>query len=125
MNQLNLTHKQLNSLDSLFDLVSERQLKDFGDKVSDTDKTRLEGLVNDLREAIKADDFDKMKQLNEELQQASHTLSTQAYEAAGPQAADNGAGAPSSDDADNDDEDIIDAEFRPSDESESGVGAGK
>ena len=30
MNQPSLTHKQLNSLDSLFELVSERQLKDFG-----------------------------------------------------------------------------------------------
>ncbi len=30
MNQPNLTNKQLNELDSLFELVSERQLKDFG-----------------------------------------------------------------------------------------------
>ena len=30
MNQSNLTNKQLNELDSLFELVSERQLKDFG-----------------------------------------------------------------------------------------------
>ncbi len=30
MNQLNLTNKQLNELDSLFKLVSQRQIKDFG-----------------------------------------------------------------------------------------------
>ena len=30
MNQSNLTKKQLKELDSLFDLISERQLKDFG-----------------------------------------------------------------------------------------------
>ena len=30
MNLPNLTHNQLNELDSLFELVSERQVKDFG-----------------------------------------------------------------------------------------------
>ena len=30
MNQPNLTNKQLSELDSLFELVSERQIKDFG-----------------------------------------------------------------------------------------------
>ena len=29
MNQPNLTNKQLNELDSLFELVSQRQIKDF------------------------------------------------------------------------------------------------
>ena len=30
MNSPNLTKKQLNELDSLFELVSQRQIKDFG-----------------------------------------------------------------------------------------------
>ena len=30
MNQLNLTNKQLSKLDNLFELVSQRQIKDFG-----------------------------------------------------------------------------------------------
>ena len=30
MNQQNLTNEQLNKLDSLFELVSQRQTKDFG-----------------------------------------------------------------------------------------------
>ena len=30
MNKLNLTNKQLSELDSLFELVSERQINDFG-----------------------------------------------------------------------------------------------
>ena len=30
MNQTNLTNKQLKALDSLFELVSKRQVKDFG-----------------------------------------------------------------------------------------------
>ena len=30
MNQTNLTNKQLSELDSLFELVSQRQIKDFG-----------------------------------------------------------------------------------------------
>ena len=30
MNQTNLTNNQLSSLDSLFEVVSQRQIKDFG-----------------------------------------------------------------------------------------------
>ncbi|MBK8190787.1 MAG: molecular chaperone DnaK [Vampirovibrionales bacterium] len=95
----------------------ERQLKDLGDKVADDEKSRVTSLVDDLRAAIKADRFDDMKRLVDELQKAAYDISTKAYESAGASAegtgeAPDGAGG----------DDIIDAEFRPSDE---GVGAAK
>lgn len=110
-----------NNADSLCYSV-ERQLTDLGDKVSEDEKTKINGLVDQLREAINAENHDEMKRLQEELQQAAFALSTQAYEAAqqaaeaGGEASDETAPKPS-------DEDVIDAEFTPADEN-SGVGAG-
>ncbi|WP_373532250.1 molecular chaperone DnaK [Vampirovibrio sp.] len=99
---------------------AEKMLKDLGDKCPDNEKAPIQKQIDDLRAAIQSNDTDKIKQLQEVLQQSLYSLSTKAYEQAGDaaQGADNAAG-PS---AGGPDEDIIDAEFRPSDES---VGANK
>ena len=114
-----------NQADSLCYSV-ERQLSDLADKIPADDKEKITKQVDELREAIKANKLDEMKQLTETLQQAAYEISTKAYEAAGPSA--DGADADGSGDAapngKADDEDIIDAEFRPSDEN-SEVGAGR
>ncbi|MBY0402913.1 MAG: molecular chaperone DnaK, partial [Cyanobacteria bacterium] len=99
-----------------------KQLADMGDKIPEADKTKLKQLVDDLRSAIHDGNHDKIKKLSEELQQATYAVSTKAYESASPEggadASSNGHGGPDA----KADEDIIDAEFRPSDE---GVTAGK
>ncbi len=101
----------------------ERQLSDLGDKIPQSDRDRIQKMVENLREALKNEDLNKIKSLTEELQQAAYSLSTQAYqqqatgsaEAAGAAGeAGTGGGAP--------EEDIIEAEFTPTDE-ESGVGS--
>jgi molecular chaperone DnaK (HSP70) len=40
---------------------AEKQLRDLGDRVSAADKSRVEGLVKDLREAINQENYDQMK----------------------------------------------------------------
>lgn len=111
-----------NKADSLCHSV-ERQMSDLGDKIPESDKSRLRQLVDSLRSAIQAGNLDEIKRLNDELQQAAYSISTKAYESAG---AASGAGAESDGDgagsAAGQEEEIIDAEFRPSDE---GVGANK
>jgi molecular chaperone DnaK len=96
----------------------ERQLADLGDKVAEADRTKTRQLIDDLRAAIQAANFDRIKQLNDELQKVAYEISTKAYEASsssapggdhGHTASDNGASAAA-------DDDIIDAEFRSSDE---------
>ncbi|MFN8614877.1 MAG: molecular chaperone DnaK [Vampirovibrionales bacterium] len=106
-----------NNCDSLSYSV-ERQLADLGDKVPAADKDKMTKIIDELREAVKANDTTKMKTLQEELQTAAYALSTQVYEqSAGTGAsADGGADAGS---AANDD--VIDAEFRPSDETPAGA----
>lgn len=111
-----------NKADSLCHSV-DRQLSDLGDKIPEGDRTRLKQLVDNLRSAIQAGNHDEIKSLHDQLQQVAYEISTKAYEsgaagAEGPTAQADGEAAGGS----AQDEEIIDAEFRPSDE---GVGANK
>jgi molecular chaperone DnaK len=90
----------------------EQQIKDFGDKVDVAEKEKAEALVKSLREAITKEDHAEIARLNEELQQVAYAISTKAYEAASAAEA-TAAGAATSAPTD---DDIIDADFKPSDE---------
>lgn len=100
-----------NQADSLT-YQAEKQITELGDKVSDEEKTKVEGLVKDLREAIVQDNFDTIKSLTTELQQALYTISSNLYQAAGDGAApsDGGGSAPTGGE-----DDVIDAEFSEDD----------
>jgi molecular chaperone DnaK len=103
-----------NQADSLT-YQAEKQMTELGDKVSDEEKAKVEGLVKDLRESIVQDDFEKIKSQTTELQQALYTISSNLYQAAGGDAA--GAapdGAPTGGAAGGED-DVIDAEFSEDD----------
>jgi len=95
---------------------AEKMMKDMGDKMPESEKSTIQKQVDDLRGAIQSNDADKIKQLQETLQQSLYSLSTKAYEQAG--AASGSDGGPEA--SGGTEEEIIDAEFRPSDE---GVGA--
>ncbi len=64
---------------------AERSLNDLGDKVESALRTKVEGLIKDLRQAMDEDDEEKMKRLTNELQQEMYKVSQSAY-AEGPQA---------------------------------------
>ena len=70
---------------------TEKSLKDYGDKVSQTDRANIEGRLNDLKSAIKDKNLDRIKKSMEDLQQASYKLAEEIYKAssqkgpAGPQ----------------------------------------
>jgi molecular chaperone DnaK len=110
-----------NSADNLCYSV-ERQLADLGDKIPEADRTTAQQLLNALREAIKANNLEEMRRLTGELQQVAYKISSAAYEAGSSDGGGEGH-ASSADDATSSrsDDDIIDADFRPSDE----VGATK
>jgi molecular chaperone DnaK len=93
----------------------EKMLRDLGDKVSASDRGRIEGIVEELKRAKEGDDAGHIKQLIEQLQQASYAIGQQMYAqqgaAGGPQAGGNGgspgygAGAPSGE------EEVVEGEF--------------
>ncbi len=103
-----------NQADSLA-YQAEKQMNELGDKVPADEKTKVEGLVKDLREANSQDDFDKIKTLTTDLQQALYSITTNLYQQAGAaegaSASGSEAGAGSPPPAG---DDVIDADFTES-----------
>ena len=88
--------EKLNAADSLV-FQTEKQLSEYGDKVSANHKENIEKALNDLREALKAQDVDRIEALTEALTQAWSAASQDIYaaqQAAGPDAGGNPAGGP-------------------------------
>ena len=94
---------------------AEKQMGEFGDKVPAAEKEKVEGLVTDLKAAISSEDYDQIKTLTTELQQALYTIGTNLYQQGDGAAAPEGADMPPQPDASTDaaagDDDVIDAEF--------------
>ena len=65
---------------------AEKTLVELGDKVPSADRERIEGSIKKLREAVQADDLEKIRKLTEEVQQASYALSQQLYAQQAPAA---------------------------------------
>ena len=57
----------------------EKTLRDLGDQVSASDRGRIEGIVEDLKRAKEGDDAARIRQLIEQLQQASYAIGQQMY----------------------------------------------
>ncbi|MBR6296871.1 MAG: molecular chaperone DnaK [Treponema sp.] len=93
-----------NEADSLV-YQTEKAVKDYGDKVSADDKSKIEAAINDLKEALKGSDIAAIKAKTEALKQASYKIAEEMYKAqnagagaaggpgAGATGADAGAGA--------------------------------
>jgi len=68
----------------------EKTLRDLGDKVSASDRGRIEQISENLKQAKEGDDAARIRQLIEQLQQASYAIGQQVYAqqqaAGGPQA---------------------------------------
>lgn len=86
---------------------AEKQLKDLGDKVPAADKPCLEGLIKDLREAIDRENYDPMKSLTNDIQQALMQIGSAVYSQVGS-ASTNGSTATNGKGGS---EDVINADF--------------
>ena len=64
---------------------SEKTLNELGDKVDSVQRSRIEGLIKDLRDAIQQEDEGRMRSLSSELQQAMFQVSQSAYSEQQPQ----------------------------------------
>src|SRR3989339_661326 len=61
---------------------TEKSLKEFGDKIAASEKEGTQKKVDDLKDAIKDKDVDKIKKKMEELTAASHKLAEEVYKQA-------------------------------------------
>jgi molecular chaperone DnaK len=67
-----------NTADSLA-YQTEKTLNELGDKVPANERQNIESKISELREMIKSDNIDPIRQGTEELQNAFHALSQQVY----------------------------------------------
>ena len=107
-----------NQADSLV-YQAEKQINELGDKVPAADKSKAEGLISDLKEAVSQEDDERIKTVMPELQQTLYSIGSSVYQQAGSAGAE-GAGPGSGDGADpgagdagssGGGDDVIDAEF--------------
>jgi len=97
---------------------AEKNIKEFGDKIDATEKSRIEDAIVRVKKAIEGDDIDAIKSAQEELTNASHKLAEAMYAKATASQAGAGGGAgehggPSGEqpDAGKKDDDVVDADF--------------
>jgi molecular chaperone DnaK len=92
----------------------ERSLHDLAqaDKVGDSDRQAIERLVAELRTAVKGEDANAIRQAMEQVQQASYRMSEQAYGGQPGANGSNGANGHHSPNGANDQEDVVEGEFR-------------
>lgn len=107
-----------NDADSII-YTAEKTLEDLKDQVSDDDKTKIEGLVKDLRDVVAGDDIAQIKEKTEALTKAVQEIGAKIYqqaEAAQQQAAGAQEQNQGAEQAPNDDDDTIDADYKVKDE---------
>ena len=105
-----------NTADSLI-YTSEKTLDELKDQVSEDEKTKVEGLVAELRELIAGDDVDAIKAKSDELSNAVQEISVRIYQQAQAEAqAQQQAGADPNAGADDGDDDTIDADYEVKDD---------
>jgi molecular chaperone DnaK len=102
---------------------TEKSLREHGDKVSGEVRGNIESAINNLREALKSDDGDRIKKTMDAVMQASQKLGEEVYKATANAGGAPGAGPTPGPEASTDrgagggaapgkkDEDVIDAEY--------------
>ena len=71
--------QKLNEADSLM-FQTEKQISEFGDKLDDNDKSRLENTIKELKEVCKEEDMGGIEDLMEKLNSTWQEISTKLYE---------------------------------------------
>ncbi|MBO6230541.1 MAG: molecular chaperone DnaK [Ruminiclostridium sp.] len=91
----------------------EKSMTDFGDKVTDADKGAVNPKLDALKEALKGDNTDAIKNAKEELQKAFYEVAQKVYQQTGAQAqAADVQGQGTSSMGGNPDDNIVDADYK-------------
>jgi len=105
-----------NQADSMIYSV-EKNIKEFGDKIDASEKSRIEDAINKTKKAMEGDDIQAIKKAQDELMSASHKLAEAMYAktAGGPGGPSGGEGARQQTGAEQTsrkkDDDVVDADF--------------
>ena len=91
--------------------MTEKAIKDLGDKVSDSDKKEAEDLMDKVKKAIEKEDVDEIKSTKDKLLEKANAFASKVYEEAAKnnQSADNSSDDDSS--SDKKDDNVVDADY--------------
>ena len=89
--------------------MTEKALKDLGEKVTDSDKKEAEDLMEETKKAIETEDVEKINKAKDKLLEKANALATKVYESTAKEGQENTTTeeAPKEDKKD----DVVDAEF--------------
>ena len=93
--------------------MTEKAIKDLGEKVSDKDKKEAEELIEKTKKALEGNDLDKIKEAKDELLKKANELASKVYEEAAKQ--NNNSNESTSEEesntSKNNNDDVVDAEY--------------
>ena len=101
---------KLNSADQMI-FQTEKQLKEFGDKLSDDKKKPIESSLEDLKKAHESKDLDKIDEALNTINEAWKNASEEMYKAQGDGATQPGADNPAQESAKDSKDDVQDVDF--------------
>ena len=97
---------------------SEKAIKDLGDKADKSDVDSTNKAIEDLREAIKTDEIEKIKDQTMKLTEVAGKIAQQAYQEQAQAAGETAQGADGNDNANPSNKDAVDAEFQEVEDSQ-------
>ena len=89
--------------------MTEKAIKDLGDKVSDDDKKEAEELMDKVRKAIEKEDVEEIKSSKDKLLEKANAFASKVYEEAAK--ANQGAENTDNDSSSNNDDNVVDADY--------------
>jgi molecular chaperone DnaK len=104
-----------NQLDNLI-YATEKSLKEYGDKVSEDEKKKVEDALKEAKETLTSDSAEKLKEAATKLTTASHTIAQKVYEEAAKKAQPQGQGQSAGPQGEKKDEGVVDADYEVVDE---------
>ncbi|MGD2279003.1 MAG: molecular chaperone DnaK, partial [Candidatus Omnitrophota bacterium] len=111
-----------NQLDTLI-YATDKALKDYGDKVSDDEKKKINEALEKAKKSLESENADEIKKAQEELQKASYKLSEEMYkqaqaqqQAGGAQPGGEGSGGGGGKGGEKKGEDVVDADYKVDEE---------
>ena len=97
---------------------SEKAIKDLGDKADKSDVDSTNKAIEDLREAIKTDEIEKIKDLTMKLTEVAGKIAQQAYQEQAQAAGETTQGADGNENTNPSNKDAVDAEFQEVEDSQ-------
>ena len=97
---------------------SEKAIKDLGDKADKSDVDATNKAIEDLKEAIKTDEIEKIKDLTMKLTEVAGKIAQQAYQEQAQAAGEATQGADGNDNVNPSNKDAVDAEFQEVEDSQ-------